>query len=215
MRVEYEFMVEVAPSTVRSLLTDVERSAACVPGVSLETSAPGEYGGRLRLRVGSTTVTYRGTATVSMTEDAFRLEFEGQEARGSGVAKGAVTFALAGDQQRTRVAVDADVTVTGRLGSLDSSVLSDAIRRLFVRFGECVIAAVAVEEPDIETVVGPAQGTAGTRFAVTADMTAAGDDDLLAEGGQRPGRPLRPVLLLLAVAAAVAIAIQVIRRWRD
>lgn len=172
MRVEYEFVVAVPVDAVRGLLTDPDRSTACVPGLSVETSAPGEYGGRVRLRVGSTTVTYRGTATVS-PGDGIRLDVDGQEARGDGVAKGMITASLAGEGDSTRVGITADLTVTGRLGALDSAVLADAIRRLLVRFGECIAAAAATEEPEIEAATGPEGGLVSEAAAVDAEPTGS------------------------------------------
>jgi carbon monoxide dehydrogenase subunit G len=141
MQVEHEFVVAAPVDTVRALLTDPDRSTACVPGLTVESFAPGEYGGRLRLRVGSTTVTYRGTATVSPA-DMVRLDLDGQEVRGSGIAKGTLTMSLSGEGESTRVGIGADLSVTGRLGSLDPAVLEDALRRLFARFGECIGAGV-------------------------------------------------------------------------
>src|SRR5512132_2650976 len=129
MQVEHEFVVAAPIDTVRVLLTDPDRSTACIPGLTVETFAPGEYGGRLRLRVGSTTVTYRGTATVS-PGDTVRLDLDGQEVRGSGIAKGTLTMSLSGEGESTRVGIEADISVTGRLGSLDPAVLEDALRRM-------------------------------------------------------------------------------------
>ena len=88
MQVEHEFVVAAPVDTVRVLLTDPDRSTACIPGLTVETFAPGEYGGRLRLRVGSTTVTYRGTATVS-PGDTVRLDYH--EWRGRVDGSGCIT----------------------------------------------------------------------------------------------------------------------------
>ena len=156
MQVEQEFVVAAPVDAVRALLADPDRSTACVPGLTVETFAPGEYGGRLRLRVGSTTVTYRGTATVS-PGDAARLDLDGQEARGSGIAKGTLTVSLSGEGESTHVGIEADISVTGRLGSLDPAVLEDAVRRLLARFGEC-IGAAAVADGETEPATGPEGG---------------------------------------------------------
>jgi carbon monoxide dehydrogenase subunit G len=220
MQVEHEFVVAAPVGTVRALLTDPDRSAACVPGLTVETFAPGEYGGRLRLRVGSTTVTYRGTATVSPA-DTVRLDLDGQEARGSGIAKGTLTMSLAGEGESTRVGIEADISVTGRLGSLDPAVLEDAVRRLLGRFGECIGAAAATDGIETEPAAGPEGGLVAeppaspspdttdhaSSLAVEVpptpasaarrefELTGAGDDDLLAYQRRRVW-PLPPAVAL-------------------
>ncbi|MFG2528237.1 carbon monoxide dehydrogenase subunit G [Streptomyces sp. NPDC048516] len=68
---EHEVYVPFPVGTVRQALTEPERVARCVPGVQLDAdTAPRTPVGRLRLRIGSSTITYRGTLTVSAaTED--------------------------------------------------------------------------------------------------------------------------------------------------
>ncbi|MER0480950.1 carbon monoxide dehydrogenase subunit G [Streptomyces sp. Edi2] len=63
---EHEVYVPFPVGTVRQALTEPERVARCVPGVQLDAdAAPRNPVGRLRLRIGSSTITYRGTLTVS------------------------------------------------------------------------------------------------------------------------------------------------------
>jgi len=229
MQVQHEFVVAAPVDTVRALLTDPDRSTACVPGLTVETFAPGEYGGRLRLRVGSTTVTYRGTATVSPA-DTVRLDLDGQEVRGSGIAKGTLTMSLSGEGESTRVGIEADISVTGRLGSLDPAVLEDALRRLFARFGECIGAGAMTNGIETEPATGPegglvtevpatpSPGSTGqassppveapaTSFNAPRrelEMTGAGDDDLLADQGRRVW-PLPPAVAMLMGLTAVGL----------
>ncbi len=241
MQVEHEFVLAAPVDTIRALLTDPDRSTACVPGLTVETFAPGEYGGRLRLRVGSTTVTYRGTATVSPGETV-RLDLDGQEARGIGIAKGTLTVSLSGEGESTRIGIEADISVTGRLGSLDPAVLEDAVRRLLARFGECIGAAAVADGIQTEPATGPEgglvpEGPAPTSTETTSqapspaieepptpvlasrselDMTGAGDDDLLAEQRRRVW-PLPPAVALaigLTAAGALGVVIRMLRRRR-
>jgi carbon monoxide dehydrogenase subunit G len=241
MQVEHEFVVAAPVDTVRVLLTDPDRSTACVPGLTVETFAPGEYGGRLRLRVGSTTVTYRGTAAVS-PGDTVRLDLDGQEVRGSGIAKGTLTMSLSGEGESTRVGIDADISVTGRLGSLDPAVLEDALRRLFARFGECIGAAAMTDGVETEPATGPegglvtelaatpSPGTTGQASSPTVEvaatpfdaprrelaMTGAGDDDLLADQGRRvwPLPPAVGLLMALTATGLLGVVIWLLRRRR-
>ena len=241
MQVQHEFVVAAPVDTVRALLTDPDRSTACVPGLTVETFAPGEYGGRLRLRVGSTTVTYRGTATVSPA-DTVRLDLDGQEVRGSGIAKGTLTMSLSGEGESTRVGIEADISVTGRLGSLDPAVLEDALRRLFARFGECIAAGAMTNGIETEPATGPegglvtevpatpSPGTTGQASSPPVEvpatpfhaprreleMTGAGDDDLLADQRRRvwPLPPAVATLMGLTAVGMLGVVIWLLRRRR-
>ncbi|WP_260639512.1 SRPBCC family protein [Streptomyces angustmyceticus] len=99
---EHEVYVPFPVGTVRQALTEPERVARCVPGVQLDAdAAPRTPAGRLRLRVGSSTITYRGTLTVGAAADdgpggddgaAVTVEAKGTEVRGDGSV--AVTLAV-------------------------------------------------------------------------------------------------------------------------
>ena len=207
MRTVHTFTVPETRETVRRLIDDVDRAVACVPGLTVESAAPGEYGGRLRVRAGSTTVTYRGSARVtSKAGDTTTIELDGQEARGAGTVKGVLTVTLdAEGSAATQVTIGADATVTGRLGDLDATVLADVVQRLLGRFGECVTAAVAEEPVEPSLAEGaasdapaqaasdaPAQAApAATAQAVPAATDAAAEDSASAPAAHRT-RPLEP-----------------------
>lgn len=62
---EHEVVVPMPAATVRQALQDPALLARCVPGLSTEPAAAGsgqaeEISGRLRLRIGTSTITYRG-----------------------------------------------------------------------------------------------------------------------------------------------------------
>jgi hypothetical protein len=132
--------------------------------------------------------------------------------------------------------------VTGRLGSLDSAVLEDALRRLFARFGECIGAAAMTDGIETEPATGP-EGGLGTEVPATpsADttgqaspptvevpatpfdaprrelaMTGAGDDDLLADQGRRvwPLPPAVALLMGLTATGLLGVVIWLLRRRR-
>lgn len=216
MQVEHEFTVPQPPTTVAPLVTDPDRAVACVPGLSIESAGPGEYGGRMRLRVGSTTVTYKGTARVtSHNGDIVTIELDGQEARGSGTAKGVVKVLLAGDDGATTVTLEADLSVTGRLGELDPTVLEDAVRRLMARFAECVFAGAseAADEPSAETTRDVVRAAAPVTETPPAPPVLE-RDDLLGHEARRPLWPLRPLVPVLAAVAALGVVIELVRRRR-
>ncbi|MBI0384928.1 carbon monoxide dehydrogenase subunit G, partial [Streptomyces albiflaviniger] len=90
---EHEVFVPFPVDTVRLALAEPARVARCVPGLQQDADeAAGPLAGRLRLRIGGSTITYRGVLRVVRRADAFEVEGEGGEARGSGSVKLALTI---------------------------------------------------------------------------------------------------------------------------
>ncbi|MGW0071103.1 SRPBCC domain-containing protein [Streptosporangium sandarakinum] len=100
MRFEHEFTVPVPVEQAWSVLLDVERIAPCLPGAALEKAEGDSFTGRMKVKVGPITVTYRGEAAFeNVDEDArtLALRASGREARGSGTANATVTARLRPD----------------------------------------------------------------------------------------------------------------------
>lgn len=167
---DHEFTVPAPIEQTWSVLLDPRRVAPCVPGASLDSTDEGS--GRLRVRIGRTTVTYRGDARCDEANDESRtltLKAKGAEARGSGTASATVRARLAGADGQTTVSLHADVTVTGRPTQFDREVLRGAGVRLLDGFGSRLAETVASAEP--------AESNAGTTGATAAEQ---------------PGEPSRP-----------------------
>ena len=153
---------------VRLALQDPARLARCVPGLSTEPAAAGsgqaeEISGRLKLRIGTSTITYRGVLSLIEGREGVLTAFaEGQEARGSGEATATVRIAVgetgtAADAAAVRFT--ADLSATGRLTEFDGETLAAAGRRLLDRFAAALVsegADSAEEDEDADdTAAGP------------------------------------------------------------
>ena len=93
MRFEHEFTVPVPIEQAWAVLLDVERVAPCLPGAALDVFEGDEFTGRMKVKVGPITVTYRGSATFEdVDKDAHTLTMQasGKEARGAGTAAATV-----------------------------------------------------------------------------------------------------------------------------
>ncbi|MGG2462070.1 carbon monoxide dehydrogenase subunit G [Streptomyces sp. RGM 3693] len=152
---EHEVYVPFPVRTVRQALTEPERVARCVPGVQLDAdAAPHRPEGRLRLRVGGSTITYRGALTVSggsadgpgddsrATGDeatAVTIEASGTETRGDGTVTLTLTVRLAPASEPgpgTTLVCAGTVRSEGRLAAADDQLVATAGRRLLDRFAE-------------------------------------------------------------------------------
>ncbi|MFI0790676.1 SRPBCC domain-containing protein [Streptomyces lydicus] len=147
---EHEVFVPFPVGTVRQALTEPERVARCVPGVQLDAeAAPHRPEGRLRLRIGSSTITYRGSLTVSGPGDGapgddgadttVTVEAKGTEARGDGAVALTLTVRLApatGPGPGTTLSCAGSVHGDGRLAEATDRSAESAGRRLLDRFAE-------------------------------------------------------------------------------
>ncbi|WP_435176428.1 CoxG family protein [Actinacidiphila sp. bgisy145] len=125
--------------------------------------------GRLRLRIAGSTITYRGSVTVTGDAPPFTLEARGTEVRGEGVVEATLQITLADiDVPRSGCTITyrGEATANGRLTSYDPAVAEAALRRLLDRFS----AGVAELEPPT------AQEEPPTGPEPTADAEAPGTE---------------------------------------
>lgn len=153
---EHEVFVPFPVRAVRQALTEPERVARCVPGAQLDAdAAPHTAQGRLRLRIGGSTITYRGGLTVTegtpepadgpAADDSgphsavprLTVEAHGTEARGEGSVAVTLTVRLApaGEPRPgTTLRCAGTVRRTGRLAEAGEQAAATAGRRLLERF---------------------------------------------------------------------------------
>ncbi|MFI9307578.1 SRPBCC domain-containing protein [Streptomyces triculaminicus] len=148
---EHEVFVPFPVEAVRRVLSDPARVARCVPGLQQDASAGAALTGRLRLRIGGSTITYRGALRLTERDGSYELSGEGTEARGSGT----VTLMLSAMPEEmpggTRLTCTGTVGGAGRLTEFDTKTAESAARRLLDRFAAALAeelrddAAAAVE----------------------------------------------------------------------
>jgi carbon monoxide dehydrogenase subunit G len=133
---EHEVFVPVPAESLRGALAAPELVARAVPGLQREASGDG---GRLKLRIGGHTITYRGSLRVTETETgAFAVEGDGTEARGTGSVKFAVTVRVAAASGGSKVTFVASGSGDGRVAELPDEAVQSAVRRLLTRFAEAL-----------------------------------------------------------------------------
>ncbi|MEW2622791.1 SRPBCC domain-containing protein [Streptomyces sp. NPDC048106] len=133
---EHQVFVPVPAGRLATALADPARVARAVPGLQQDAGAP-PVAGRLKLRVGGHSVTYRGTARVLPQGDgSYTVEGDATEARGSGVVKLALTLRLADAEGGTAVTAEGGAEASGRIAELPADAVSSAAARLLTRFLE-------------------------------------------------------------------------------
>ncbi|MEU7578593.1 SRPBCC domain-containing protein [Streptomyces sp. NPDC041068] len=151
---EHEVFVPVSAERLRQVLADPERVAGAVPGLQRDAEeTAGPLSGRLRVRVGGHTITYRGSArTEERPDGTYAVEGEGTEARGSGSVKLSLTVRLVPAVAGTTLVFAGSATAEGRVTESSPQAVESAVRRLVERFAEGLGAAAppdtAPEEPE-------------------------------------------------------------------
>lgn len=145
-----EFTVPVGVDRAFEILTDLERVAPCLPGATLEEVDGDAYTGKVKVKVGPISVTYRGTAEV-IEKDADAkhavIRATGREARGSGTAAADVTADLVADgDDTTAVRVVTDLTITGKPAQFGRGVMGDVGTKLIGTFADRLAAMLEADE---------------------------------------------------------------------
>ncbi|MFC9684886.1 SRPBCC domain-containing protein [Streptomyces sp. NPDC056948] len=133
---EHEVFVPVPAERLREVLDDPARVARVVPGLQQDAGAE-PVTGRLKIRVGSHSVTYRGAVRVSRRDDgAYAVEGEAEESRGSGSVELALRIGLREAEDGCTLTFDGTASADGRIKDLPADAVQGAVVRLLNRFAE-------------------------------------------------------------------------------
>ncbi|MEO3826790.1 SRPBCC family protein [Actinomadura sp. B10D3] len=172
MELDHDFTVPVPIDQAWQVLLDVERVAACMPGATLDSVEGEEFAGRMKVKVGAMTITYRGTAHIVSADESARvvtMEASGKEARGSGTAAATVQAKLHEEDGTTRVTVHTKLNVTGRPAQFGRNILSEVGSKVIDRFATAL--AAELESSGDGGAAAPAEAPA--EAAAEAPATAA------------------------------------------
>jgi uncharacterized protein len=143
VKLEQSFEVRAPLERVWETLIDVERVAPCLPGAEItEVSEDGTYHGTFSVRLGPTTAAYRGELHIEeKDESAHRVTMRasGQDKRGQGSAKATIASTMHEEGELTKVEVETDFTITGRLARFGrGGMIQDISNRLMKDFANCL-----------------------------------------------------------------------------
>jgi carbon monoxide dehydrogenase subunit G len=178
VKLEQSFEVRAPLERVWETLIDVERVAPCLPGAEIsEASDEGTYRGTFSVRLGPTTAAYRGELHIQEQDEAAHrvtMHASGQDKRGQGSAKATIVSSMRSEGDVTKVDVETDFTITGRLARFGrGGMIQDISNRLMKDFANCLqerIEAPPAAEPSVIDAV-----LAATPEGAAAAPPAAGD----------------------------------------
>ncbi len=186
-----------------AVLTDIERIAPCLPGAQLQEVEGDEYRGIVKIKVGPMTAQYTGVASFIERHDGdFKavIRAKGRDTRGAGNAEATITAKLeALSDDTTRVNVDTDLRITGKVAQFGRGVMADVSEKLMVQFGENLAAMLDGLDDDVaETDPEPIDDQAGPR---KIDMPEPEAIDLM----EAAGTPIMKRLVSLAVVVVLVL----------
>ncbi|MDV5146735.1 SRPBCC domain-containing protein [Streptomyces sp. SBC-4] len=174
---EHEVFVPVPAEALRATLTDPARVVRCVPGLQRDADAEaGPLAGRLKVRVGGHTITYRGALRVVERDGAITYEGQGTEARGKGSAELTLTVVLTPVDEGTSIAFTGALTAAGRLAEATDEARATAGAKLLDKFVEALAALAGEPEKREEE-------------DSDSDSDSDSDDDGVDDGVEEPPRP--------------------------
>ncbi|MCH5674904.1 SRPBCC domain-containing protein [Streptomyces gilvus] len=145
---EHDVFVPVPSARLREALADPARVARAVPGLQQDTGAE-PVSGRLKVRVGSHSVTYRGTLRITARDDgAYAVEGDATETRGTGSVKLALTLRVTEAEGGSKLAFEGTASADGRVTELPADAVGSAVTRLLNRFAENLAATDESEQPE-------------------------------------------------------------------
>ncbi|MCW2652145.1 MAG: uncharacterized protein QOE41_4689 [Mycobacterium sp.] len=164
MKIANEFMISAPIEDAWDVLTDLEQVVPLMPGAQLTGRNGDDYLGKVKVKVGPVTSEFSGKANfVERDREHHRavINGRGRDARGSGNAAATVTTQLHPDGDHTRVTVDTDLKIVGKLAQFGSGMLQQVSEKLL---GEFVVSLEAKLAPKPE----PAPAEVPDRAAATA-----------------------------------------------
>jgi carbon monoxide dehydrogenase subunit G len=207
MKIANEFTVSAPIEDAWDVLTDLEQVIPLMPGAQMTGREGDDVLGKVRVKVGPVTSEFSGKVHfVEQNREEHRavIDGKGKEARGTGNAAATVTAQLHDAGDHTRVTVDTDLKVVGKLAQFGSGMLQQVSEKLLGEFVDSLEAKLAADNaPAAPTPNGVVPPVA----AAPSPQQASEPIDLLelAGGGalKKYGPPVLAAFLLAAILFTV------------
>jgi len=199
VKIDLEFTVGVPVDQAWGRMLDLKKVAPCLPGAAIqEEIGDGEYAGTMKVEIGPIAVGYKGTVKFEETTQRDHravLQATGRETRGQGTASATIVSTLREDGDGTRVNVEADLMLTGRVAQFGRGIAQGVATEMLDEFAAClereISGGTAAEAAEPVSERGAdADATADGKAAPaarTAGGISSGEDPAVAAGGTVEG----------------------------
>ena len=174
IELDHSFTVPVPPDQAWDVLLDVETIAPCMPGATVDEVDGDVVNGRIKVKVGPVSLTYKGTAKFTERNPETRVvvvDAAGKETRGSGTASATVRASLAPEASGsgTEVTMHTTMNVTGRPAQFGRGVMVEVGGKLVEQFAANLAKLIAGDTGSAGSAGDAGSGDAGTGDAGTGD----------------------------------------------
>ena len=182
IELDHSFTVPVPPDQAWDVLLDVETIAPCMPGATVDEVDGDVVNGRIKVKVGPVSLTYKGTAKFTERNPETRVvvvDAAGKETRGAGTASATVRASLAPDASGsgTEVTMHTTMNVTGRPAQFGRGVMVEVGGKLVEQFAANLAKLIAGDTGsggDAGSGDAGSSAPAGTSDAAASDAGASG-----------------------------------------
>ncbi|MEU2255397.1 SRPBCC family protein [Nocardia xishanensis] len=211
MKIANEFTVNAPVEQAWEVLSDLEQVVPLLPGAQMVGWEGDDFLGKLKVKVGPVTSEFTGKANfVERDEHDHRavINGRGRDTRGSGNAAATITTQLREDGDKTRVIVDTDLKIVGKLAQFGSGMLQQVSEKMIGQFVASLEAKLA-EHDSAAAVAAPESGAARPQLVAEPEPAPL---DLVGLVGPAMVKKYAPAIGF--VLAAVLAIILVLRRIR-
>ena len=203
MEMDHSFTVPVPPDRAWDVLLDVERIAPCMPGASVDEFDGEVVTGRIKVKVGPVSLTYRGTAKFTERDPDAKvivLDASGKETRGAGTASATVRATLEPGGEGTIASMHTTMNVTGRPAQFGRGVMVEVGGKLVEQFAQNLRQLITDDSAG-------GGGAAATEAGAATDGSASADQATAQDGpGHTQPSPVVPSAATSAATTPTATA---------
>ncbi|GAA4414707.1 SRPBCC family protein [Actinokineospora soli] len=180
MHLEHTFHVPAPTPDVWTALLDPHRVAPCMPGAALTAVEGTTFEGKVKVKLGPISLTYKGKGEFVTQDEAMRtitIRATGKDTAGNGTASATVTVTLTPQGETTTGTVHTDLSITGKPAQFGRGLISEVGGKILDTFATCLSKKLAAPA----TKAGPA--------ATATEPPHAGPERPAATATTEPERP--------------------------
>jgi uncharacterized protein len=179
MKLSNEFVVDAGVEQTWALLNDLERVAPCLPGAAITGRDGDTFLGTVKVKVGPIGANLQGVARFLETDATERravISMSGKDTKGNTATDATMHVRLEEvDSARTRVLLDTDLDISGRMAQFGRGAIADVSNRLIGQFTDNLRALVGA---------GASEGGSTTAASEVRGVAAVGAIPAAGAAGQ-------------------------------
>lgn len=211
MKFANEFTVSAPMEQAWDVLSDLEQVIPLMPGAQFTGRDGDDFLGKVKVKVGPVTSEFSGRVRfVEHDREHHRavIDGKGKEQRGTGNAAATVTAELHEAGDGTRVTVDTDLKIVGKLAQVGSGMLQQVSDKLLGEFVQSLEAKLAADSALSRAAAAPVDSVTTTAAPEPAPI------DLLELAGGDTLKKYAPAAVAAIVVLLVILVVTAVRRRR-